>query len=121
MAKCQICGKGSRTVARVLSLCGDCLKSRFEEAEQIVKEVHAHSRRPFRLPERPPAESDGIICAICSQSCRIPKGGIGYCGLPHGDRKRTAVVSWYYDPLPTNCVADFVCPGGTGCGYPRYA
>jgi pyruvate formate lyase activating enzyme len=27
----------------------------------------------------------------------------------------------YHDALPTNCVGDFVCPGGTGCGYPRYA
>jgi pyruvate formate lyase activating enzyme len=30
-------------------------------------------------------------------------------------------VSWYYDPLPTNCVADWVCPGGTGEGYPEFA
>jgi len=29
--------------------------------------------------------------------------------------------SWYHDPLPTNCVADWVCPGGTGAGYPRHA
>ena len=30
-------------------------------------------------------------------------------------------VSWYYDALPTNCVADWVCPGGTGAGYPQFA
>lgn len=24
-------------------------------------------------------------------------------------------------PLPTNCLGDWVCPGGTGAGYPRYA
>jgi pyruvate formate lyase activating enzyme len=30
-------------------------------------------------------------------------------------------LSWYCDPLPTNCVGDWVCPGGTGCGYPEYA
>jgi pyruvate formate lyase activating enzyme len=30
-------------------------------------------------------------------------------------------LEWYYDPLPTNCVADLVCPGGTGCGYPKYS
>jgi pyruvate formate lyase activating enzyme len=30
-------------------------------------------------------------------------------------------VSWYYDGLPTNCVADWVCPGGTGGGYPHFA
>jgi len=32
-----------------------------------------------------------------------------------------ANVDWYYDPLPTNCVADWACPGGTGAGYPRFA
>jgi pyruvate formate lyase activating enzyme len=32
-----------------------------------------------------------------------------------------AGLSYYYDPLPTNCVADWFCPGGTGRGYPRYA
>jgi pyruvate formate lyase activating enzyme len=30
-------------------------------------------------------------------------------------------LSYYFDPLPTNCVADWVCPGGTGSGYPAYA
>jgi len=30
-------------------------------------------------------------------------------------------LSWYHDPLPTNCVADWVCSGGTGAGYPKYA
>ena len=30
-------------------------------------------------------------------------------------------VSWYYDALPTNCVADWVWPGGTGAGYPQFA
>src|SRR4030065_304288 len=29
--------------------------------------------------------------------------------------------SWYHDPLPSNCVADWVCPGGTGEGYPQFA
>jgi pyruvate formate lyase activating enzyme len=32
-----------------------------------------------------------------------------------------AGLSYYYDPLPTNCVADWFCPAGTGRGYPRYA
>jgi pyruvate formate lyase activating enzyme len=31
------------------------------------------------------------------------------------------VLEWYYDPLPTNCVAWWFCPGCTGAGYPRYA
>jgi pyruvate formate lyase activating enzyme len=30
-------------------------------------------------------------------------------------------LSWYHDPLPTNCVGSWVCPAETGAGYPRYA
>jgi len=30
-------------------------------------------------------------------------------------------LSWYHDPLPTNCVGDWVCAGGTGAGFPDYA
>jgi len=30
-------------------------------------------------------------------------------------------LDWYYDNLPTNCVADWVCPGGSGAGYPAYS
>jgi hypothetical protein len=30
-------------------------------------------------------------------------------------------LSWYKDPLPTNCVGDWVCAGGTGAGFPRHA
>ena len=29
-------------------------------------------------------------------------------------------MSWYLDPLPTNCVASWVCPGETAAGYPRW-
>jgi len=55
-------------------------------------------------------------------------GESGYCGVRSGeaesfrrDGRRRALVSWYHDPLPTNCVADWVCPGGTGAGFPQYA
>jgi len=30
----------------------------------------------------------------------------------------SAAVHWYRDPLPTNCVADWVCPASTAAGYP---
>jgi pyruvate formate lyase activating enzyme len=60
--------------------------------------------------------------------CRIPEGGLSYCGLRKNiNGKLTGVspdegnLSWYYDPLPTNCVADWVCPGGCGAGYQEYA
>jgi pyruvate formate lyase activating enzyme len=60
--------------------------------------------------------------------CRIPEGGVGYCGLRRNAAGKIGDVSsvrgklsWYHDPLPTNCVGDWVCPGGTGAGYPAYA
>jgi pyruvate formate lyase activating enzyme len=58
----------------------------------------------------------------------LPPNGRSYCGLRFNKENRLsgatadkANVSWYYDPLPTNCVADWVCPGGTGVGYPQFA
>ncbi|MCX7887953.1 MAG: radical SAM protein [Verrucomicrobiae bacterium] len=120
MQTCQLCGKRAVTVAKVLGVCGVCVRDRFDEARSFIAAAHAASRRSFRLPETPPQATNGVPCSICVHQCRIPKGGIGYCGLLAGGR-RQAKVSWYYDPLPTNCVADFVCPGGTGCGYPKFA
>jgi pyruvate formate lyase activating enzyme len=65
---------------------------------------------------------------LCANRCRIGAGQWGYCGLRKNDGGRITGVdatkgklSWYTDPLPTNCVGDWVCPGGTGSGYPRYA
>ena len=30
-------------------------------------------------------------------------------------------LSWYHDPLPTNCVADWVCPAGSEAGFPAFS
>jgi len=38
-----------------------------------------------------------------------------------GGTAEKGVLHWYYDPLPTNCVAWWFCPGCTGAGYPKYA
>lgn len=29
-------------------------------------------------------------------------------------------MQWYHDPLPTNCVADWVCPASGSAGYPDF-
>ncbi|MEJ2715680.1 MAG: radical SAM protein, partial [Deltaproteobacteria bacterium] len=42
-------------------------------------------------------------------------------GKLKGGRPHEGNLSYYYDPLPTNCVADFVCPASRGCGYPDYS
>jgi pyruvate formate lyase activating enzyme len=91
-------------------------------------EAHARSRAAFGLPERPPRDPRGLRCGICVNECMIPEGSLGYCGIRRntGGKLRGVGVSegklsWYHDPLPTNCVGDWVCAGGTGAGYPKYA
>jgi pyruvate formate lyase activating enzyme len=88
--------------------------------------VHRGTRGAFGLPVRPPDASTGVACRGCVNACRIPEGERGYCGSREnvGGGLRGAArgsLSWYHDPLPTNCVADWVCPGGTGAGFPRFA
>jgi pyruvate formate lyase activating enzyme len=54
-------------------------------------------------------------------------GRVGYCGVRRneggqvvGGDAEAAAVQWYYDPLPTNCVADWVCPASGPAGYPDF-
>lgn len=84
----------------------------------------------FALPPKPPNEPDGLTCGMCANNCRIGVGDKGFCGLVlnmDGDLVRMGgtadkgILEWYYDPLPTNCVAWWFCPGCTGAGYPKYS
>jgi pyruvate formate lyase activating enzyme len=60
----------------------------------------------------------------------VPEGGVGYCGLVRNAGGRLArpgggvsigVLTYYYDPIPTSYVADWVWPASTGRGYSQYA
>ena len=86
------------------------------------------TRREWSLPGEIPRTQDGILCTVCVNCCVLGDGEVGACGLRTNSRGRmvgvsedAAKASWYHDPLPTNCVADWVCAGGTGAGYPHYA
>lgn len=128
MGRCKLCGRSSPTISSYLGVCVDCLRRRPREALAIARRAHLASRSRFGLPADSP--SRGVPCGICGRGCAVPEGGIGYCGLvrnvggrlmrPGGDIN-IGVLSYYYDPIPTNCVADWVCPATTGRGYPRYA
>jgi pyruvate formate lyase activating enzyme len=57
---------------------------------------------------------------LCSNECVIGEEGHGYCGLRTVRQGRLThlagtpeqgLLEWYRDPLPTNCVADWVCAG----------
>jgi len=67
---------------------------------------------------------------MCANDCRIGIGEKGFCGLVYnvegrlvrmGGTPEKGILEWYYDPLPTNCVAWWFCPGCTGSGYPKHA
>ena len=126
--ECRTCGKEVGVLSQILPVCLDCLRSGKESIQPFIEKAHHHSRQPFRLVDTPPRDAPGIPCPICVNRCLISEGKWGYCGLRtqkkgvlQGVSAVEGNVSWYYDGLPTNCVGDWVCPGGTGVGYPRYA
>ncbi len=126
--KCKHCGRESPLISRSLGLCYDCIRHHFDEVLPLIQQAHHEAREPFALPPRPPRAEGGVTCRICVNECSIPDGGTSYCGLRtnmdgrlKGATANLAKVSWYYDQLPTNCVADWVCPAGTGAGYPDFA
>lgn len=128
MARCKICHKESNYISSSLGLCVDCIRQDFNRAKPLIAAAHQKTRRAFNLPLKPPRDSRAKICYLCINRCQISNGGYGFCGLRQNvDDKLTGVsskeanLSFYHDPLPTNCVADWVCPAGTGCGYPDFA
>ena len=124
MAECKVCGKRSEKIASILGVCGDCVRERFDESKELSAEAHRGSRERFGLPGSVPDEPGGKVCKLCSNQCRLLPDQLGYCGIRRfGPKVRSdrALVSWYLDSLPTNCVADWVCPAGTGSGYPEFA
>jgi pyruvate formate lyase activating enzyme len=67
------------------------------------------------------------ICQETSGGSRLIFSTLKLClrrnrdGALVGASAEQGKLSWYHDPLPTNCVADWVCPGGMGAGYPEFA
>lgn len=128
MARCRLCGRKARTISARIGFCRTCLVERFDEIEDQVRAVHELTRAMFDLPPAPPRSPGGLVCDRCLNACRLAPGQTGYCGLRQnqdgrlvGGDEDSARVSWYFDPLPTNCVADWVCAGGSGAGYPAWA
>ena len=128
--RCISCGKTSLLIASTLGFCVDCIREHPEEALSHIEQVHAETRRRFNLPAEPPRDPQGVRCPLCINECLIPEGGRGFCGLRENREGRLVhlagtpkkgILHWYYDPLPTNCVADWVCEGHTKYGYKNLA
>ncbi len=118
--RCSLCGAVSALIAGRLGVCLDCIRNRPEEALIVSVQAHARSRQRFDLPPEPPQAEQGKRCMLCFRECSIPEGARGYCGMRTVRDERLVhmagtpargLLHWYRDPLPTNCVADWVCSG----------
>jgi pyruvate formate lyase activating enzyme len=128
--QCQVCKRSSRLIPEVLSVCADCIRTRPDQALPPILQAHGAIRREFGLPPEPPRTmtAGSVECPLCVNACRLGEGEIGLCGLRTvregrlvhlAGTPRGALVSWYDDPLPTNCVADWVCEGSRAAATPR--
>jgi len=122
---CKLCKNESPLIIEHLGVCADCLRTRFDQARPLVEAAHAETRRLFDLPPAPPRSEKGVACPLCARGCLIGPGEQGYCGLRENRAGRLhhlagtpqrGVLHWYRDPLPTNCVADWVCAGNRQYG-----
>ena len=108
--------------------CPNCIRERFQEIENDIQTIHGATRTAYGLPEKIPAHDKGVRCQLCANNCSINEGDFGYCGVRQnvggkivGPDREWAYVDWYHDPLPTNCVADWVCRGSNDLGYTNLA
>jgi pyruvate formate lyase activating enzyme len=125
MTACRLCGRRSALISQALRLCRDCIRTQPADAVRVAQAVHAETRQCFDLPPAPPRNAGGLKCVLCGRECLMTEGDRGYCGLRTvrngrllhlaGTRQR-GVLQWYRDPLPTNCVADWVCRGSRQLG-----
>lgn len=113
-----VCRQPHPLLTKVLGLCPDCARS--EKGLTQARYVHASARRMFKLPSAPPRTMEGVSCPLCACACRIGEGERGFCGLRSAKHRRLrhlagtakrGILHWYRDPLPTNCVASWVCAG----------
>ncbi|MCD6309829.1 MAG: radical SAM protein [Candidatus Eremiobacteraeota bacterium] len=125
---CLVCGKTSSIISGTLGICPDCIRNRFSDCKSLIKALRENIRPRFGLPPEPPRSEGGIVCPICVNECSMAEGESGFCGVRAniggklvGVSAGKGKVSFYHDSLPTNCVGDWVCPGGSGCGYPDYS
>lgn len=127
---CIICQQQSSGISAAIGVCADCIRNSFNSAYSYIEAAHVESRTAFNLPTKPPNNQSGRKCNLCSNECFIGEGEFGYCGLRTVIDGRLVhlagtpdrgLLHWYRDPLPTNCVAEWVCEGSQHTGFHNLA
>ena len=102
-----------RIISQSVGICSVCISNAVESKAQQTHEI---LRKRDGLVSVIP-NSGAIICSDCGNHCRMNEWDIGFCNIRIAKGSKVidrypghAIVSWYFDPLPTNCVADWVCP-----------
>jgi pyruvate formate lyase activating enzyme len=103
-----------RLASKVLGHCGLCLSEK-EELVSCALVKHEQMRNAVGLVGTV-ARDGKVVCGEFGNHCRLSEGETGFCGLRHASGSKIvekfpgrAIVSWYFDPIPTNCTADWVC------------
>jgi len=104
---CSGCGK--ENASRAIGYCYECIIK--GKAKEISSRIER--RKEYGLVDYPPKEGNSP-CPFCGNSCK-PLKGYGWCGerFYNGEKwlggEEEAHLVWYYDPIPTNCVAAWFC------------
>jgi pyruvate formate lyase activating enzyme len=127
---CYLCEKESIEISEKLGVCKDCIINNQKEAFAVINEKRMLYRKKYSLPLTPPKTKGGLNCGDCVNNCVLGVGETGFCNLVKNTKGKLVrmagdstkgLFSFYYDPLPTNCVAAPYCPGCTSNGYPHYS
>ncbi len=120
MVKCKSCGIEEKNLSSFLSYCKNCIISKEKILPEILK-IHKSSRIIFNLKPEVPNSKDSKTCKLCAHSCKIGQEDYGFCSFRTisqvGKTPEFGKLSFYYDPLPTNCVASWLCDPYIGKGY----
>lgn len=129
-ATCKVCGRSGGDISRAIGVCRDCIVSDSRESRSAVASFRVKARSELSTPAFPPWTEGGVTCGVCVNRCRMGPGELGFCGLRENvngrlhslaGTSREGIFTAYHDTLPTNCVADWVCAGCSGSGYPDYS
>jgi pyruvate formate lyase activating enzyme len=127
---CSECKKEDDAISKAIGVCVECLRKGRRDVLETARATHAESHRRFGLPAAVPRTERGARCSVCANACSIGEGQLGFCGVRKNSGgnvvevssdPRLGFVEWYHDFLPTNCVGDWVCPGGSDSGYPEFS
>lgn len=124
--ECAVC-KEKKLISKILKVCKDCIIERFDQSLEFIKKAHNFVKEKYSFCTQPLKEGK-LSCNMCINNCKFEEGTKSICGLREfknnkldGPDSKNAKLFYYYDLLPTNCVASFICGENKYTGYKNLA